>query len=96
MTDTQLAEYIVHIMCLNNFRSTTKWALSQDPRLGATTDVFTAVSHESSIWTQITYAVRLLRTWIDNPAAALAYLTAEETSKLRLMIAVYFLEHGVP
>ena len=92
MTDLQLAEYIVHIMCINNFRSSTKWSLSTDPRDGK----FTAMSQEPSIWTQITYALQLLKTWINNPAAAQAYLTAEKTSTLRLMIARHFLEHGGP
>lgn len=89
MTDLQLAEYIVHIMCVNNFRNTSKWSLTPNKVS------FTAVSQQYAFWTQITNAVQLLRTWINNPAAAQAYLTTKESSSLRLMIARHFLEHGI-
>ena len=88
MTDSLLAEYIVHIMCLNNFRNSSKWSFNKVS--------FTAVCQQYDFWTQISNPVQLLRTWIDNPAAAQAYLTAKETSTLMLMIARHFLEHGVP
>lgn len=91
MTDTQLVEYIVHIMNINGFRNTTKWSLIHESN-----GIITAGCPTSGRWTQVTYALQLLKTWIDNPAAAQAYLTAEETSKLRLMIATHFLQYGAP
>jgi hypothetical protein len=93
MSDLQLAKYILKVANKGNWRDSSTWTLSRNPRLGKGLNTFTICS--GTMYTQTLYSIRLLRTWINNPAAAQAYLTADETTSLRIMIAQYFLEHGV-
>ena len=94
LTDLQLARYILTIAKKNKWRNSSSWELAkiQKSKLGEAV-AYTIFS--GTMYTQITFAIQLLKTWIDNPAAAAQYITKEDTSELRLLIAKHFLEHGV-
>jgi hypothetical protein len=93
MTDKILAQYITLIWNTTKFRGSRNWYFQHTRDRGYILYTRTLPSNQNECPIQIT--IGILRTWIDNPAAAYNYVTSPDALHFRKIIAKYFLEHGI-
>lgn len=94
MTDEQLAEYITMVWNTLHIRGSYDWYIQHSPLRGYV--LFSKSLPSTMNEFPIHKTIPILRSWIENPETAHAYIATPSSYMYRIKLAKYFLEHGGP